>query len=392
MPTPMRHDPTQPGTRRPAPRRPSQTRPKPQDSSSTQTELLPNTTPRDNLGSSVPTARSITETYSHKEQDNQAGALRNRSEPTPNGDRAQPRSWKSDSLTTRNLLTSGHLPFSWHPPRQLPGSKREDPSRLLHPTAYIGCVNSRINLFSSSSRFPQIHIPRIPTDRPPVALTPPPRTLGARSVSARRISDFSFQPTWRERTKVTAPPTSFPASWPLPQALRLPATGDMRVNSVCHACTGFAGQACERLWTPFTVEFQQVHDLGTGGAGSCLACLSRNGASLARPKTPSRPKPRRTRRKPSIHPLARSMRGSPPVNLNSKVGTLGGVSRLCGSCPRPHHSPCRSRLPHGLIPPRLTISWTTFALRCLPASRAVLGNRGLASSASFPPACLPSVC
>jgi hypothetical protein len=163
MPTPMRHDPTQPGARRPAPRRPSQTRPKPQDSSSTQTELLPNTTPRDNLGSSVPTACSITETYSHKEQDNQAGALRNRSEPTPNGDRAQPRSWKSDSLTTRNLLTSGHLPCSWHPPRQLPGSKREDPSRLLHPTVYIGCVNSRINLFSRSSRFPQIHTPHIPT-------------------------------------------------------------------------------------------------------------------------------------------------------------------------------------------------------------------------------------
>ena len=171
---PLHRSQPQPSALQPVARPASRIRTTPPNHSFTQTVLTPNTTLRDNLGSSAPTTRSCTETDSHREQDNQAGALRNRSEPTPNGDRAQPRSWKSDPLTTRDLLTSGHLPFSWHPPRQLPGSKREDPSRLLHPTAYIGCVNSRINLFSSSSRFPQIHIPRIPTIAHPL-LPPHPR-------------------------------------------------------------------------------------------------------------------------------------------------------------------------------------------------------------------------
>ena len=62
--------------------------------------------------------------------------------------------------------------------------------------------------------------------------------------------------------------------------------------SVCHACTGFAGQACERLSAFFVVEFRETRGLGSSRAVPRWPCLPRSGASMAHPVIP-----------PSRHPL-----------------------------------------------------------------------------------------
>ncbi len=69
--------------------------------------------------------------------------------------------------------------------------------------------------------------------------------------------------------------------------IRLDEIGEDGVNSVCHACTGFAGQACERLLTHFVIEAQDERSLGECRAIWQLACLPRSGASMAPFDTPS---------------------------------------------------------------------------------------------------------
>jgi hypothetical protein len=103
-----------------------------------------------------------------------------------------------------------------------------------------------------------------------VAARPPGRDFPAKVPGAGGCSRKARLPVAaRPDHKVVGPPTFSRFFWKIVSSAK------------CHACTGFAGQACERPATLAFAEFQETRGLCESRADPQLACLPRNGASMA---------------------------------------------------------------------------------------------------------------